>query len=342
MSMVTVEHSLSQEGDISEPKVFLVRDYAFQSLYKNFRKSVKHEQEVFADQDPEGIHQMRVGMRRLRTALAVFSPFVSLPSNLNQDITKLSKSLGSVRDLDVLGIWFNEYRNLTTPSIEEEQLATILQKLERQRKKQFKRLGRALKGKRYEHFTEGLRQWLENPVFLPRAEWPIRLVLPDIILPLINQLLLHPGWMVATSGSLELWKPETAVDFNSVNADIAQYGPALHDLRKQAKRVRYQTEFFVDFYAETYRQQTQEFRTIQDLLGQIQDSQVLSDFLSEEIGKDWAVQIPSLNHYFHQQRSGLWLQWRNIQQKYLKTDFREHLRKLVEEQHNSQEIARSN
>ncbi len=321
----------SQEEIASDLRPLTVREYALQSIQKNFHKSIKHENEVLADQDPEALHQMRVGMRRLRTALAVFAPFVSLPSNLIRDITKISKALGSVRDLDVLGIWLSDYQKAETLTLaEEEQLSSLLQALAKKRVKQVKRMGNILKGKRYQRFVDVLQQWLDHPNFLPGAEWPIHLVLPDILLPLLNQLLLHPGWLAATSGDLALWSPQLEMDGDSVDLCLAEYGSVLHDLRKQTKRVRYQTEFFADFYGTDYHAQTLEFRNIQDLLGQLQDTQVLHDFLDREIGRAWNIHIPSLNLYFHQQRCELWLQWQILQQKYLKTDFRFHLRALVE------------
>jgi CHAD domain-containing protein len=334
--MDTVTVSPSQEEASSESRQLTVREYAFEAIQKNFHKSIKHKKDVLADRETEAIHQMRVGMRRLRTALAVFDAFVSLPPNLERDITKLSKGLGNVRDLDVLGIWFSDYKKaINLNEEEEEQLTVLLRQLDRRRKKQFEQMGRTLKGKRYRQFEAGLQQWLNHPAFLPGAEWPIQLVLPDLLLPLINRLLSHPSWLVTTSGSLEIWKPTAEIDATVVNTYLAEYGPLLHDLRKQTKRARYQTEFFMDFYGKDYSEQTLEFRAIQDLLGQLQDSQVLSDFLTQEIGTEWNVRIPSLNLYFHQQRLELWLQWQTIQQKYLKTDFRKHLRALLEKPHYS-------
>jgi CHAD domain-containing protein len=331
MNMDTGTISPSEEGASSKSGQLTVGEYAFEAIQKNFHKSVKHRKNALADQDPEGIHQMRVGMRRLRTALAVFADFVSLPSHLEREITKLSKGLGSVRDLDVLGMWFSDYKKATKLNVqEEEQLATILRQLDRRRKKQFRQMGRTLKGKRYQQFEEGLQQWLNHPAFLSGAEWPIQLVLPDLLLPLINRFLLHPGWLAATFGALESWNPAMDVNASAVNVYLTDYGSLLHDLRKQTKRVRYQTEFFMDFYGADYGEQTLEFRAIQDLLGQLQDSQVLNDFLTQEIGQEWNVRIPSLNLYFRQQRLDLWLQLQTIQPRYLKANFRARLRALVE------------
>ena len=40
---------------------------------------LQHEAEALQDQDPEALHQMRIGMRRLRTALTGFAPALELP-----------------------------------------------------------------------------------------------------------------------------------------------------------------------------------------------------------------------------------------------------------------------
>ncbi|HEY9825233.1 MAG TPA: CHAD domain-containing protein, partial [Stenomitos sp.] len=84
-----------------------VHEFALASIQKHFHKSIKHEDEVRADEDPEPLHQMRVGMRRLRTALTVFAPFVDLSPQLERDVAHISRRLGNVRDLDVLGQWLD-------------------------------------------------------------------------------------------------------------------------------------------------------------------------------------------------------------------------------------------
>jgi triphosphatase len=53
--------------------------------------------------DPEGVHQMRVGLRRLRAAISLFSDVVTdrrLP-RIKQELKSLGKTLAPARDLDV-------------------------------------------------------------------------------------------------------------------------------------------------------------------------------------------------------------------------------------------------
>ncbi|MDY7014654.1 MAG: CHAD domain-containing protein, partial [Cyanobacteriota bacterium] len=55
----------------NKPKTF--GDWARVAIAKHSRKMLEHEADVLKDKDPEELHQMRVGMRRLRSAIAGFS-----------------------------------------------------------------------------------------------------------------------------------------------------------------------------------------------------------------------------------------------------------------------------
>jgi triphosphatase len=63
-----------------------------------------NEEGVLAAEDPEYLHQMRVGLRRLRSAVAAFSR--ALPADaaapLSEELQWLAGSLGAARDWDVL------------------------------------------------------------------------------------------------------------------------------------------------------------------------------------------------------------------------------------------------
>jgi CHAD domain-containing protein len=320
----------AEGGATNGTELLTVKTFALQAIEKHFHKATRYEAEVLSDQDPEPLHQMRVGLRRLRTALTVFAPFISLPKTLNRCIGSISQPLGAVRDLDVLGLWFAKYQANTTLSAEEaSQLEIVLQRLSQRRQKRFKRMVKLLESKLYKHFEEECQDWLSHPKFKPSAAWPMRLVLPDLLSPLIHQLLLHPGW-------LSSWPPEAtddgtspALTASSAPIYFAVNGTVLHDLRKQMKRVRYQTEFFDSFYGPDYAAQIQEFKAIQDLLGEWQDGVVLNSFLTGIFDECWPQVLPTLNEYMQQQQLARWQQWQPIQQKYLSAEFRARLRWLM-------------
>ena len=64
---------------------------------------VANEPAARAGVDPEGVHQMRVGLRRLRSALAFFAPMIPAAQRqrLRGELGWLASELGDARDLDV-------------------------------------------------------------------------------------------------------------------------------------------------------------------------------------------------------------------------------------------------
>ncbi|MGD1867119.1 MAG: CHAD domain-containing protein, partial [Phormidesmis sp.] len=92
----------------------------------------------------------------------------------------------------------------------------------------------------------------------------------------------------------------------------------LHDLRKQIKQTRYQTEFFRSLYGITYAAQIRELRTLQKVLGELQDQLIISEFLTAELGDSWTEKLPTLYQSFQDSRLTLWKKWQPLQAKYLK------------------------
>lgn len=305
-------------------------EVAYQAVHKQFRKSTKYEGGVLADQDPENLHQMRVGMRRLRTAIDVFKPAIDLPvAAQRSQITKIAKQLGKVRDLDVLQIWFQHYLSAHAGGAELEQIQHIQGRLQKRRQKKFTQLPKLFKSKSYCQFVAAYKDWLNQPQFSAVAAMPILDVVPDLLLPLLSQLFLHPGWLVATEIVEGQIYPVVGVTIESLELIFAMEESDLHDLRKQMKRVRYQTEFFIPFFGKSYRTQTQGFRSLQELLGLFQDQTVLNEFLIDELGADWPQKLPSLAQLLQEERFRNWKQWQALQLKYLDPKFRRTLSRRV-------------
>jgi inorganic triphosphatase YgiF len=57
---------------------------------------------VMLGTDPEYVHQMRVGLRRLRTALALFDTIAPCPADMQAELEWLTGELGAARDWEVL------------------------------------------------------------------------------------------------------------------------------------------------------------------------------------------------------------------------------------------------
>ena len=108
---------------IDQDNALTLGEWANIALSKHTRKMLKYETGVLKDKDPEDLHQMRVGMRRLRSAIVGFNLALDLPETVNEkNIGKIGKKLGKLRDLDVLlAALENDYRSLL-PKAEKKKL----------------------------------------------------------------------------------------------------------------------------------------------------------------------------------------------------------------------------
>ncbi len=203
-----------------------VGQFAYQVMAQQYQRMVTQEQGVLADQDPEYLHQMRVGSRRLRTALQVFSQVIRLPKKAGtKRIRYIAKTLGSLRDLDVqMADIQSEYIRQVSHKKEKKALKQTLKALEEQRVDTYGQVSILLTSKDFQVLKLAYDKWLESPKFKPNADLPLQVVLPDLLTPLISKLLLHRGWLV------------------SVHETSKSSREMLHDLRKMIKHVRYQTE----------------------------------------------------------------------------------------------------
>lgn len=286
-------------------------EFVIEVVEEQFGRIVKQEKHVLADKNSEALHQMRVGTRRLRTALQVFEAAIEIPKAASaKKLRDLARILGAVRDLDVQleSLAENYHPNLNDR--EQKQLKTVTKSLKRRRMDALEAMKMALTDKSYQKLKTTYQSWLDQPQLTEIAQLPIATVLPDLLNPLLSELLLHPGWLISSEKELSEEQSE-----------------ALHDLRKVCKHVRYQTEFFVPLYGEEFQNWVKEIKQIQDDLGAFQDTQVLIDLLTQELGKP--LEMPGLNALIRQERSAALANWEEIRQKYLDSGFRYHLHQLL-------------
>jgi CHAD domain-containing protein len=296
-------------------------DCAYQAIEKNFHKTIKWEKLVKKDEDPEALHQMRVGMRRLRTAVSGFGLYLNLPKTASErNIGKIAKILGNLRDLDVLKeIIENNYQ---PHLIQQEQvsLKIAFSTLSKQREVAVADVQKTFKDEIYKSFKDGFQQWLEKPNYQPLALLPIHQFVPDLLLPEISKFLLHPGWMIGTeigeaaAITASEWTPEQLETY------LKHDGENLHDLRKQAKRVRYQMELFTELYGADFNEHISQVKIIQEMLGNLQDSMVLTEWLGHIFKSEIYDKISGLTTLLAANRYQFWQQWQTIKTQYLKAE----------------------
>lgn len=164
----------------------------------------------------EGVHQMRVAARRLRSDLRTFGPLLQpgWAEPIIGELRSLGNVLGEVRDLDVL------QANLLSSAVGlERELEPLWAELRLRHGAASARLGETLEGVPYKDLLERLTEAAHAPALMEGAGAPCEEVLPPLV--------------AATWKELE--KRAKQVGRRSSDAD-------LHKVRIRAKRTRYAAE----------------------------------------------------------------------------------------------------
>jgi CHAD domain-containing protein len=306
-------------------------DWAYIAIDKHVRKVVKHQPKVLEDRDPEQLHQMRVGMRRLRSAIAGFSGAILLPwAASERHIAKIGRVLGNLRDLDVLEeILRDRYRPFLS-SKEQKTLDKVFQLMTKERAKAFIKVKKVLNGELYQKLFLSFDGWLDEPIYQEIGQLAIELVLADILLPQLSKFLLHPGWLVGVqieAGQIIL--PEESSD-GTLEQILTGQVNKLHDLRKEAKKLRYQLELFVHFYNENYQYLVDLVKEIQTILGDIQDSFVLENFIIKSLEKSEESCLIKLKEIWLQERLDRLHNWQKIQNYFLDRDKKQNVYQIIQ------------
>ncbi|MEI6444422.1 MAG: CHAD domain-containing protein [Nostocales cyanobacterium ELA583] len=313
-----------------ETSIKTLGETAHQAIEKHFAKTIKWEKAVKKDEDPEPLHQMRVGMRRLRTAISRFEKYLDLPKSVNdKNIGKLARILGSLRDLDVLAEILENNYNPHLVKKEQEHLKTAFTALNQQRETAFSHIQKTFKDELYQSFKNECEHWLKHPSYQSFSSVPICHVLPDLLSPEVSEFCLHPGWLIGT----KIVKSEIVVQTKWTPKQLEEHlkteGETLHSLRKQAKRIRYQMELFTELYGESFAAHLDNVKTIQEILGLIQDNMVLHKWLENIFKSELQTQLSGLTTLLAANRYQLWQEWQPLQQRYLQADTRYNLRLVI-------------
>ncbi|MTJ12471.1 CHAD domain-containing protein [Anabaena sp. UHCC 0187] len=314
----------------SETPIKTLGETAHQAIEKHFAKAIKWEKAVKKDEDPEPLHQMRVGMRRLRTAVSRFERYLILPKSVSdKNIGKLARILGGLRDLDVLKEILE--KNYKPHLLEKEQksLETAFAELDKQRQIAVSHVQKIFKDEIYKSFKDECEHWLKNPSYQRFSSVPIDYVLPDLLSPEVSEFCLHPGWLIGTKVVKSEIVMQTKWTPSQLEEHLKTEGETLHGLRKQAKGLRYQMELFIELYGESFAAHLHDIKNIQDILGMIQDNMVLHQWLENIFKSELETQLRGLTTLLAANRYQLWQEWQPLQKRYLQPDTRYNLHLVV-------------
>jgi inorganic triphosphatase YgiF len=221
---------------------------------------------VRTDARPEGPHQLRVGLRRLRSAIALLRSTIACPEadRLRQEARWLAAEVGALRDLDAL------VNDIILPSarfhVGERSLLPLALAFSALREKQLAELRETLAGRRVQDFIldalclahiRGWRQAADEEI-AGNAVQPVEAIAADA---------LDAIWRRVRKRARQI---ETL--------DIE----ARHELRKELKKLRYAIEFLGEIYPRRrVRPFLKRLKTLQETFGFLNDSAMAGRLLSQ-------------------------------------------------------------
>ena len=277
-------------------------EQAFRTIVLSCLEQIQANQPgLTANKDTESLHQMRVGLRRLQSALAIFKKCMPCPASIQDELHWLNSELGSARDWDVL--LHSTLPNLQTVA----SIAGIVQPVQ-------------------DAVQEKVARIYEDVAAIVASPRYTKLILTFF------------SWVQAASWHIgqqqhecALWsKPIGAFADKVLKRDrrrLLQRGRWLkqsdaqtrHQVRIAAKRARYASEFFESIYPKkTVRHYIKSLTELQDQLGLLNDASVTNGLLREleasrpELRVEAAYILGYLACRFDQGAPSLLTDWRDF------------------------------
>jgi len=238
--------------------------------------------------DADALHDFRVALRRLRTALQNFegdkhapllsSPLRSALKEWRAQIGKLGDKLGAVRDFDVLGDYVHDFDKEGSDGLRE-----FEEILKHEREDCFTPMTRKIEranepGKLREQF----------------ARWSLGL--PGVFS--LSEVALEPLAKQVLKARVE---ESVALGSSLQNGDEE----AQHELRRTLRRVRYTLETFSPCFDKQIKKPVKQLVELQDLLGEMQDRTVLQEWLDKSFGKHAPDDVKSFSEHGIKRREEL-------------------------------------
>ncbi|GAB3353334.1 CYTH and CHAD domain-containing protein [Modestobacter lapidis] len=201
---------------------------------------------------PDGIHQVRVSCRRLRSVLAAFRPVLDRERTdpLRAELQWAGGELSGSRDAEVA---LGHLRELVAAQPPELVLGPVAARLQQEELRDGLASGdeaRTLLGtRRYLDLLDALADLVADPPFTERAAQPAAPVVRAVLARTVTRL-------------------TNAVDL----ADGAVDPEALHGVRKAAKRLRYTADVAVPVLGDPARDLVDGLKDVQEVLGRRQDT----------------------------------------------------------------------
>lgn len=224
----------------------------------------ENEPGVVLGTDPECVHQMRIGMRRLRSAQRLFAKWIPLPAPLQDELAWLGGELGAVRDADVLAD--ATLARVTDACPQQAELLSLKQSASTIAIAKRQQAAAAVASVRHSRLMLGLVAWLQA------GRW--RESLDARALGVLAEPIAWRAARIVARCRRRLREAGRRLDDGT---------PAeRHRVRIAAKKARYATEFFASLSsARRSRRYLGRLVALQDALGALNDAAVADRLLGE-------------------------------------------------------------
>ena len=253
---------------------------AFRAIGRNcVNQMIANEQCLLNNGDPEAIHQMRVALRRLRSAIRLFRDLLSSPQNdgVRTELRWLQACLGPARDTYVF------LEEIVAPVVlahpETGPLLALRAHWSQESQTHVKHAMEAVENTRFTRLILLLVGWVEA------GQW-----LDDEAVAFVRD---QP---IAIFAKSILAKQDKRLRRSAADAPAALPMEELHNLRILCKQLRYTGEFFAALFPKkSVRTHLAAVSDLQEVLGHVHDISVAADRLGQatetanESGRAWAT-----------------------------------------------------
>jgi CHAD domain-containing protein len=243
---------------------------AFRIIAGNCIRQIVANETGMCEGHPEALHQLRIGLRRLRVAMKAFA---AVTADTQQEETKadvrwVMKQIGPARDLDVFGA--DVLEQIGKIGMDDPQLAAAHRSYDEMRRQAHESARSSIRSDRFRKILLDLGEWINA------GPWAT-----DVALEEVRE-------REVTKHAVEIMG-EWRKDFRKLCRKLEDLSPKQrHRLRMRAKDLRYVTEFFVSLFPAHGKRRTATLAALeklQDTLGALNDLIARKGIMPEEINQ---------------------------------------------------------
>jgi CHAD domain-containing protein len=251
-------------------------EWATRVLHVRFDEVADLREAAMDFSDIEGVHNMRVAIRRLRSAMRDFMPLMNKKplKRALKDLKQTADALGAVRDQDVAILALRQFQSDAETEQVREGIENLLREREDLRAKARLDLSEAIAVSRFEELRERYQAAIDKAIAAPRKKKSNgkdagKATSTAISFNEIGHEVVGRGWQDLYDLGASLYEP-----FNIEE---------LHEMRIAGKRLRYAMELFAACWGERITPFAGEVAEMQSFLGEVHDCDVWIESMSERL-----------------------------------------------------------